>query len=547
MPEIRRAGSVGVKADIDIESSQFRAASGVVGQIDEGIKSYKANRQQLRDDAANADYISNNINFTKAIKSKFKNEHDADERRKILEEELSNRNEYIDGLAAKMSKKEAAVLKNNSKIDNAKMRAIFEGQIETDEIGQDNASIISAANNLMNAGQRDEALAQIDKVNNFDSVKQDLRDQLIRQDQVNTIERIETAAQLAESTEDVDAAIAALEQSDLTVVQKERTKQKLDKRRDSLFAANERFIMEEVELQSLDSNRISDVKALGEQVKKNDDLGKKAKAQLQQTLSRREHSIQNTDISSMSASLKVAQKEFDLVLDGGIISELQLSDSYDPVTKEAVANALEAKGGPRGTNSNEYLELLEEISDFDGTGAFQDDLTREHKKKVVDFLNDPENSTEAKLNIASESLAALSIDVSDLEVDTFLGVKNQDGKQVLEWRDETIELDESQALAVRKFGFVLDNLVLGANQKGDFKDSVVSANDTLDLFMFIHQRDVIDSFAKIEDPEGAGRAEFDEKFDAVFSQRLNAAIENEAKRKFRERISRINLSLRELR
>lgn len=543
-----RAGSSGTKADININSAQFRAISNLAGTAGNELIQAKQERQKLKDNAAFAEYQSTAITAKAGLDAAFEEEQDTDARQGILEESITSRNAKLGEITKGMSKGQREALGNSAKVEDAKLRAQYGARILQDDIASDNAIIVSYANNLVRDGDLEGAIAQVDNLNISEGEKAEQVSRLERFDVQNQVESIETAASLSENTEEVDLLIEGLNESNIPKVPKERTMQKLIKRKSSLFNQNESFIMKELALEADEASRGSDIDAMADAVSKSTELSPKAKAQMNQKFQRRKLSIRNSDVSTLKANLRDAQTDFNLVLKGEIVSELQLSDSYDSRTRDAVITAIESRGGPRGTNSSEYIDLMEEIQGFDGTGFFNDDLTAEHKKNVISFLEDPQNSTEAKLQVASESIASLSIDVGELQVDTYLGVsQDEDGNQILEWRDDNLELDEAQGVAIRNFGFTLDQLILGANQKGDFKDSVISGKSAMDLFMFIHQEDTIAAFAGIEDPEGTGADEFKKKYDEVFQSKFNEAINSEAKKRFRDRIQSVNQGIRDLR
>jgi hypothetical protein len=165
MPQIRKSGSTGVKADIDIATAPYRAASNLVGQFGQYNQEFRERAQRLNDNAKKADYSAESIEFQSALDqpdSAFNQIDDPQERAKLFNEELAARDERVKELAGKMSKEEAASLTNAYKTDRAKLVAKYSGKIATDAIDSANTSIFTSAIKTAQNGGLDEALEGID-------------------------------------------------------------------------------------------------------------------------------------------------------------------------------------------------------------------------------------------------------------------------------------------------------------------------------------------------------------------------------------------------
>jgi hypothetical protein len=549
--QVRTAGSTGVKADIDINSPQFAAVARLGASV-EGLADQKFDagiRQQRHvDKGAVASYAADN--------SVFKNQLDLD-----LTESANNpkrQNEITQGAfrdrrAALTNQLESRGVSNaqrrqlNNDLDalekNFNTGLKKKQLVEARELA--NSDITRAAFELAKNDQIDEAISAISNLESPQSVIDDLSVKLTDFHNNGVQESLETASSLAGTQEENQLLIDKARDSGLPTVQKERLLQKLNSRQSSLFKAQELTSMEQYEIDASLTNTQADVDALKLAASKDSTLGATSKIRTQQMFQRRGISIASADKTNIKNQLALAQKDFSLILSGAIVSELQISDSLDPQYKESLINVLESKGGSRGVDSKEYLELVDQIGEFDGSGWIQDDVSVEGKQEVLAFMDDPENSTEAKLNIADLAFTNYNIDVSDDgELEGFLGLtEGQNGEMLLDWKDESINVDASQVMAIRKIGFQMSELIGAAKRNGSWVNSSISYSDTADIYTFMHSKDVIDAFANIDTTTPEGKEQLDNTYNAVIQPRLDRAIERNAKFQFKKLITSVNQGL----
>ncbi len=536
--KFKPAGSVGVQVDIGIGSNVFDAIAGA-GRAFDKLKE----ESQKSVDTTNS-YKTGDLRdqLGKLIQEDITNngiQNDPDKWSESIESTISAWEErYSD--ATKGSSKEAAeafMFAREKAVRDA--RTNFGGKAIAQLNENEKTQAVSRSNTLIENGDLNgsiQTIAQSDKFSEAEKIQH--VDRIHRAYVGLEIEAVETSAKIAKNSEEMDVIIEETkERQDIPLKKKDQLMQKLVDRKGSLFKVAERISMEQYELDSIDTINESDVNELQESVNSDKTLGDTARIRTNQMLEKRKISIRNSDVSDLNKSLRVASKDLKMILDGSIQSPLQISDSIPPEIKNGLINVIKSKGGSRGTDSKEYLNLIDKIEGGVGLDAMSDIAL---KKDITEFVMDENNSADAVISVLHESLGLLSVETEDNDLESFLGLEDTPEGPRMKWKDGEIDLNEAQVKAIRDTAFTTRNLINFVNAEQSWKNSTISQKDMASLYLYMHDIEVINGFAQFDVSTPEGLEAYQKHYNETIGARMDRAILREAKSKVRKQIQGFN-------
>lgn len=332
-----------------------------------------------------------------------------------------------------------------------------------------------------------------------------------------------------ETAEEADLLSSSVDETQLSPKYKEVVKELITRKKKSLFNFQEKVVKDSYISELETSGSWEDVDASIGRSKEDDKLGELSRSQIESAGRRRKDQIRRQEVNDQLTLLRNADRVIELIGKDAIVSEIEITDAIqDEELRDSIISVFRSKGGPVGVGSEAFITLNEELEEWSGAW---DDLEKDTKKKIYDYLNDDQNSTESKLAIAQSAMLQHGVDAEDGKLDTYINaVRLPDGRVQLSWKDDNIDLDESQIKFINVLSFQFNNDVSPAFQgrNPSWVKSPISAMDAKIFLNLAHTKAVIDQFA------GLNEQEFQEKYNEIVKPIRDRAIKRNALNRYRD-------------
>lgn len=471
--QVRSAGSTGVKADIDINSSAFRSAANLgatIGQEVERVGQAKERvaieGQRVVDGGIGANYTREKSVFGREIQTSMMSEdlignHEA--QRKSFDAQVKEREVAINEQLKEASPEQRQRILDVWEDDKASMDAQFRANRQREAVAKSVAQFEGAIEEQVLNGNTEEATKLIEQMPITDAAKQDRKNQL-------------------------NEEIRAIQESDIRVT-----------------------IAEAQEIPSLDFAR---------QAIENSDLGTIKNNSLKRVLATREKGIKSAAYSDAGRYYTLVKNSAHEVITGQIPdAQTLLNRGLQPSDVAVMSGIIQGVNGSSGIGSDEFAEIEKTIKEYAAGGWFViEEHTTEDRDTINEALTDQKWSFDARLKLAAQASRAFNADIADGVIGTALG---------------DFELDESQKLVAGRMQTQIFDKI--RNKSGEFKESdldrITFKQSLLDPFQASELFSVFSDQVFLNQFKGKTKEEadalYEEQVTPLFTEAIKKSIQSE--------------------
>jgi hypothetical protein len=223
--------------------------------------------------------------------------------------------------------------------------------------------------------------------------------------------------------------------------------------------------------------------------------GTAAKNRLIKTANSKKRSIITQAEDEYQKQLKLAGDRLEEIADGELVDLTAATQGIsDPDLRSVLQKAFAMGSGTIGVEDQEFKSLSEDLED----GYWYWSEARS-KRRVEAFLEDPNRTMQAKLNIAIKAVDAVNSDASDGSLESYI---QQDENGNLNWTGGLLEIDDSQKFMIKAASGTMNKLIQAGAQSKDWTKAGISPAGIKRVFRSIHDPEFIDKF-KGKDPKEA--------------------------------------------
>lgn len=382
--QVRSAGSTGVKADIDINSSAFRAISGfgaaisgAVGDVGDARQRVAEEGQRVVDSGIAANYTREKSVFGKGIQTSMMSGDligNYEGQLKSFNTQVAERERAISEQLKQASPDQQKRILDAWEDDKANLKAQFDANRQREAIGNVIAQHEGAIEELTLNGDIAGAETVIDSMPITDAQKTERKTVLKR-------------------------AVRAIQESDITVT-----------------------IAEAQDIPSLDFSR---------SLIDNSDLGTIKKNALKRKAETRERSIKSAIFSAEGDYYSLVRNSTHDILTGQIPDEQTLLNrGMNEADVKAMSSVVQGMSGSSGIASPEADKLSADIKSFSNDVWWKFDDSASDRVGLKNELANPKWNFDARLQFAAEMARAFKADAADGQIGTALGDVNLDDNQI---------------------------------------------------------------------------------------------------------------------